>query len=73
MDDPSDRNRAAPKEAAPPLTPETVQPVHISLRIDPGEPLTGTLTSNSQTAGTPFCGWMDLIAAITAHRDGHGA
>ena len=43
-------------------------PVLICLRIEPGEPITGTLASSGQ-AGMSFCGWMDLIAAITVQRD----
>jgi hypothetical protein len=39
----------------------------IHLRVDAGEPISGTLASGAHTAG--FCGWMELIAAITAARD----
>jgi hypothetical protein len=47
------------------------RPVVISLRIEPGEPISGMLTTSAQTTGTPFCGWMELIAAITARREDH--
>lgn len=47
---------------------EPPDPVLISLRIEPGEPITGTLTTSSQAEELPFCGWMELIAGITAAR-----
>lgn len=63
---------AGPEDQAPRSAErEASTPVLISLRIEPGEPITGTLTAGGQTTGTSFCGWMELIAAITAARDGH--
>lgn len=38
----------------------------IGLRIWRGEPITGTLTVHGRTGEERFCGWMELIAAITA-------
>jgi hypothetical protein len=38
----------------------------IRMRLDPGEPISGTLISSAES--TRFCGWMELIAAITAAR-----
>jgi hypothetical protein len=73
MDDPTTRDYAAPDTAARhPPQPLTGAAVLISLRIEPGEPITGTLTSNNRTEAAPFCGWMELIAAINDRRDGQG-
>jgi hypothetical protein len=52
---------------------EASDPVLISLRIEPGEPITGTLTVGGQTTGMPFCGWMDLIVTISTLRTGSEA
>jgi hypothetical protein len=38
----------------------------ISLRIERGEPISGTLTLRGRVGEERFCGWMELIAAITA-------
>jgi hypothetical protein len=38
----------------------------ISLRIERGEPISGTLTVHGRTGEERFCGWMELIATITA-------
>jgi hypothetical protein len=36
------------------------------MRIERGEPISGTLTVHGRTGEQRFCGWMELIAAITA-------
>jgi hypothetical protein len=38
----------------------------ITLTVDRAEPITGTLTVHGRTSEERFCGWMELIAAITA-------
>ena len=42
----------------------------ITLTIEPGEPIAGTLTTVGQNTSTPFCGWMELIATISTLRAG---
>jgi hypothetical protein len=70
MDEPSTSDPAAPDNAARhPPQPQTGAAVLIMLRIEPGEPITGALTSDNRSAAAPFCGWMELIAAINARRD----
>jgi len=57
------------RQRATPPQPQTGAAVLIMLRIEPGEPITGALTSDNRSAAAPFCGWMELIAAINARRD----
>jgi hypothetical protein len=40
--------------------------VVMTMRIERGEPISGTLTLHGRAGEQRFCGWMELIAAITA-------
>jgi hypothetical protein len=42
--------------------------VVVRLRVDPGEPLTGTAVVEGRPGETRFAGWVELMAAITAAR-----
>jgi hypothetical protein len=41
--------------------------VVLRLELAPGEPLTGSITVEGE-AETPFCGWIELMAAVNAAR-----
>jgi len=38
----------------------------ITVRIEQAQPISGTLSVHGRTGEERFCGWMELIAAITA-------
>lgn len=44
----------------------TANEVVITMRIERADPISGTLTMHGQPGEQRFCGWMELIAAITA-------
>ncbi len=40
----------------------------LELRVLPGEPMRGELVGPDGRSSTVFCGWADLMSAITAER-----
>jgi hypothetical protein len=48
-------------------------PALLRLTLEPGEPLTGTVSAEDDPAKvTTFCGWIELMAAIDVARE-HGS
>lgn len=43
--------------------------VVLRLELEPGEPLTGSIAVAGQP-GAPFCGWIELMAAVNLARGG---
>jgi hypothetical protein len=62
---------ASPEEpVAPPG-----EPVTLVVRIEPGEPIAGTVRAEGEPSGHPFSGWVELMAHIIAarHREPGGS
>jgi hypothetical protein len=56
------------QRALPLIRQQADVPIVMRLRLEPGEPITGTLNSETDEATIRFCGWMELIAAIADSR-----
>lgn len=48
------------------LSARSASETEINLRIERSEPISGTLSVPGRTGQERFCGWMELIASITA-------
>jgi len=55
------------------VTTSSTRPADLTLQLllRPGEPLTGVLRVGCDDAAVEFCGWLELIAAITLVREDH--
>jgi hypothetical protein len=44
------------------------QPIVLRLVVEPGDPPAGTVEVEGRAPPHPFCGWLELMAAIAAVR-----